>query len=199
MKAGVQAKTRGRPRDSTADRAILTTTMQLLAEVGLHGITIEAIAARAGVSRPTVYRRWRNLEEIVIAALVATVRPLRDPNTGDSRRDLFSMLSALVSDLDERVGLSVLGMHAALRGDSALASALRKRYLGPRAAVLSIVFARGVERAELRADLDPEVMRDLLFGPAIYHLLITGEPIGKRGLRASFDATWSAIAARPVR
>jgi AcrR family transcriptional regulator len=188
-------KTRGRPRDAAADDAILKTTLELLAEVGLHGMTIEAIAARAGVSRPTVYRRWRNREEIVIAALTAAVRPLRDPDTGDTQRDLFLMLSALAHDLDERVGSSVLGVHAALRTDSAFAAALRKRYLGPRAKVLSGVLTRGVRRAELRADLDPEIMRDLLFGPAIYRLLITGTPMSKRALTRAFEVTWSAIAA----
>jgi AcrR family transcriptional regulator len=189
---------RGRPRDGAADAAILKTTLELLASVGLHGMTIEAIAAAAGVSRPTIYRRWRSREEIVVAALMAAVRPLLDPDTGDTRRDLFSMLAALAQDLDEHVGLTVLGVHAALRSDAALAGLLRTQYLAPRAVVLSRVLKRGVQQGDLRADLSFDLMRDLVFGPLIYHLLITGKPLRKRDVALAFEAIWSAIAARGV-
>jgi AcrR family transcriptional regulator len=189
------AKPPGRPRDAATDKAIAKATLDLLAEVGLHGVTLEAIAARAGISRPTLYRRFPNREAIVIAALLGAVRPLRDPNLGSTRADLFAMLSALVDDLDERVGASVLGVHAALRSDPVLARPFRKQYLAPRAMVISAVLARGMERGELRSDLPADVLRDLIFGPAIYRLLITGKPMNERELDTTFEATWCAIAA----
>ncbi|HKP55683.1 MAG TPA: TetR-like C-terminal domain-containing protein [Polyangiales bacterium] len=62
--------------------------------------------------------------------------------------------------------------------------------------MLASVLARGIERGELHADLDPELMRDLLFGPAIYHLLITANRSGKRAPRTTVDATWNALCSR---
>jgi AcrR family transcriptional regulator len=187
----------GRPRSAAAEQAILTSTMALLAEVGLHGLTIGAIAARAGVGRPTVYRRWRSLEALVVAALISTVRPLRDLDTGDARRDLWLMLTGLTRDLRGRVGRGVLGVHAAVQAHSPLAQALRDHYLGPRARAFAAVVARGVASGQLRADLEPHLALDLLFGPPIYHLLLTGEPMGTRRLKATFAAVWRALAARP--
>ncbi len=172
--------------------------MELLGELGYQALTIEAIAARAGVGRPTVYRRWRTREEIVIAALTRFVRPLRDTGSGQVRDDLYQMLADLVSDLDARVGPSVLGVHAAIRPDSPLAEALLDRYLRPRAAILSRLFARGQALGQLRADLSEGTLRNLIFGPPIYHLLLTGEPMSPDELRVTFDAMWRAVAANPV-
>jgi AcrR family transcriptional regulator len=192
-------RTRGRPRDEAVDRRVLSATMDLLSEVGLHGLTIESVAARARVGRPALYRRWRSRDEVVVAALISTVRPLVDADTGDTRRDLLRMVQGLVHDLDAHRGRGVLGVHASIRPGTPLARALRERYLGPREVSLSAVLQRGLQRGTIRGDLEPEVVRDLLFGPPIYHLLITGAPMGEQLLEAAYGAVWEAIAAPPSR
>lgn len=80
----------------------------------------------------------------------------------------------------------------------AFADLLRKRHPGPRTAALSVVLHRGVVGGQLRPDLELGIMRDLTFGPPICRLLITGRPISKRALQASFGPAWSAIAAQPL-
>lgn len=98
------------------------------------------------------------------------------------------------SAVNSAVGPAVLGVHAALRPGTTLAETLRERYLGPRDQHLSTVLRRGVQRGHLRPDVDPAVIRDLIFGPPIYHLLITGTPMSEDMLRTGFELVWQAIA-----
>ncbi|CAL9362996.1 putative HTH-type transcriptional regulator [Actinosynnema sp. ALI-1.44] len=177
----------GRPRSAEIDRALTTATLDLLAEVGYDALTLDAVASRAGVSRPALYRRWPTKLHLVAHAALASV-PMPDPDTGDVREDLVRMANALVD------GLSwvVLAVHAEARRVPGLVDG----FLAERHAVVAEVVRRGVARGRLRADVDPELVCDLLFGPLVYHWLATDR---RRPAEEVFALVWPVISAdRPA-
>ncbi|TWP50153.1 TetR/AcrR family transcriptional regulator [Lentzea tibetensis] len=182
----------GRPRSAAVDRALTDATLALLDEVGLDALTLDAVAARAGVSRPALYRRWPSKLHLVAHVLMASVVPMPDPDTGSARTDLEQLAAALVG------GMSwvVLAVHAEARRVPELGERLYESFLAGRHALITSVVRRGVSRGELRADVDPELVRDLLFGPLVYHWLATG---AVRSPDEVFDLVWPVLSAAPPR
>ena len=164
----------GRPRSAEADAAILRATFELVGEVGFEALTMEGIADRAGVGKATLYRRWSSKEELVIAVIEEFVSEITIPDTGAIEGDLLHLMNEAVRVYRGRAGAVVAGLVPALTGDRPLAVALRTSFLKPRRAALRTVLERGVERGELRSDLDYELALDFLGGPLFYRLLITG-------------------------
>ncbi|MEV1114790.1 TetR-like C-terminal domain-containing protein [Actinosynnema sp. NPDC049800] len=174
----------GRPRNAEIDRALARATLDLLQEVGFDALALDAVAARAGVSRPALYRRWPTKLHLVAHVLLTDVVPMTDPDTGSAREDLLRLATALVD------GLSwvVLAVHAEARRVPGLVDG----FLADRHALVDEVVRRGVARGELRAGVDPELVRDLLFGPLVYHWLATD---GRRSPDAVFDLVWPLFTA----
>lgn len=180
---------RGRPRSADTDDLLLATTMSLLREVGYHGLTIEAVAARAGVGRPTVYRRWTNKDHLVVAALAAAVSHEDAPATGDPIENLRLRVVSLSRHLHQTgLGPIILGVYAAAQSNPDLAEALREGYLEPGTQWLASTVEQAIARKRLPADVDIELVRNLLFGPALYHLVLAGEPATDRLATAMFTA-----------
>ncbi|MEJ2858363.1 MULTISPECIES: TetR/AcrR family transcriptional regulator [unclassified Saccharothrix] len=173
----------GRPRSTEIDRALTDATLDLLTEVGYDALTLDAVASRAGVSRPALYRRWPTKLHLVANAALSSV-PMSDPDTGSAREDLLVLANALVD------GLSwvVLAVHAEARRVPGLVEG----FLGRRHAMVAEVVRRGVARGQLRADVDPELVRDLLFGPLVYHWLATDR---RRRAEDVFALVWPVLAA----
>ncbi|MFI7678818.1 TetR/AcrR family transcriptional regulator [Actinophytocola sp. NPDC049390] len=173
-----------RPRDPEVDRALTAATLALLDDVGFDALTLDAVATRAGVSRPALYRRWPTKLHLVAHVLTTSVVPMADPDTGSAREDLLLLAHALVD------GMSwvVLAVHAEARRVPELG--LYERFLAGRHALVAEVVRRGVTRGELRAGLDPELVRDLLFGPLVYHWLATGEEYPAERV---FDHVWPTL------
>ena len=172
----------GRPRDARADRAILETTLELIAERGVHAFRTEDVAARAGVGKGAIYRRYRSKDELVTAAVAALVREeIAVPNTGSTRADLLVLMREAVelyrSSLPARLMPNLIG---AMGEQPELARAIRDGFLAGRRAALSEVLRRGVERGDLRPDLDLELALDVLGGPLFYRLLVTGGPLDEQ-------------------
>ena len=168
-----------RPKDARADRAILETTLELIAERGAHAFRTEDVAARAGVGKGAIYRRYRSKEELVTAAVAALVREeIAVPDTGSTRGDLLALMREAVelyrSSLPGRLMPKLIG---AMADNPELARAVRDRFLAVRRSALSEVLRRGVERGDLRPDLDLELALDVLGGPLFYRLLVTGGPL----------------------
>jgi AcrR family transcriptional regulator len=169
----------GRPRDARADRAILEATLELIAELGVHEFRTEDVAARAGVGKGAIYRRYRSKDELVteaVAALVSDEIPI--PDTGSTRADLLELMRESVElyrgSLAGRLMPQLVG---AMAQKPDLAGAVRERFLAGRRAALSDVLRHGIERGDLRPDLDLELALDVLGGPLFFRLLITGGPI----------------------
>jgi len=172
----------GRPRDVRADRAILDATLELIAERGVHEFRTEDVASRAGVGKGAIYRRYRSKDELVTKAVAALVsEEIVVPDTGSTHADLLALMREAV----ELYGGSLPGrlmpnLVSAMAQRPELARAVREGFLAARRAALSEVLRRGVERGDLRPDLDLELALDVLGGPLIYRLLVTGGPLDEQ-------------------
>lgn len=172
----------GRPRDARADRAILEATLELIAELGVYEFRTEDVAARAGVGKGAIYRRYRSKDELVTAAVAALVNEeISVPDTGSTRADLLLLMREAVElyrgSLAGRLMRNLIG---AIAQKPELAQAVRDGFLERRRLALREVLRRGVERGDLRPDLDLELALDVLGGPLFYRLLVTGGPIDEQ-------------------
>jgi AcrR family transcriptional regulator len=171
---GVQApsRPRGRPRREAARGAIVEATLALLAERGFQAATMDAIAARAGVGKNTIYRRWDSKEELIADALheLAT-----EPDV-EEHDDLYTRLLAYLHDqerelADPRVGRLLPGLLGELESNPEFAAAWIDRVVRPRRQAIVEVLTVALERGELREGVDPDVIADLLLGPPLLRLL----------------------------
>jgi AcrR family transcriptional regulator len=167
----------GRPRDERTDRAILEATRELMAEVGVYEFRTADLAARAGVGKGAIYRRYGSKDQLVTAAIASLVsEEISVPDTGSTHNDLLVLMREAV-EVYRGPGAGRL-MPMARKPE--LAKAVREGFLTRRRAALSEVLRRGVERGDLRPDLDVELALDVLGGPLFYRLLITGGPIDEQ-------------------
>ncbi|MDQ1490194.1 MAG: hypothetical protein QOJ23_2708, partial [Actinomycetota bacterium] len=149
-------------RSRRAESAILEATIALLGEVGFSGLTIDGIAARAGVGKATIYRHWSSKAQVAVEAFTAFVPPLDDPDTGSFADDVRAVLIQIVDGLTNSPLAGILpSLVEAAERDPELEQ-LFKEFGSSRRAVLRDVFARAARRGELRDGLDPEVAIDVL-------------------------------------
>jgi AcrR family transcriptional regulator len=191
----------GRPRSVEAHDAILDATFELLKEVGYDALAMEAIAARAGVGKATVYRHWASKEALVAEALERFMRAIRVPDTGTTRDDLMMMMGSAVAMYREPSTHGLLSaLVAAMARSERIAQAVRSGFVAARRDALRQVLERAVARGDLRQELDLELALDLLGGPLFYRALITGGPIDERLTRDVVDVVLRGLAplSRPV-
>ena len=184
------------PRTRRTNRAILDATRELLAEDSVGRLTVEGVAARSGVAKTTIYRRWKGKDELALAVLidmVETVPPT--PDLGDTRAELAAFVEAVVGILrGTLMGRVMQGIVSDLATNPDLGGAFRERVVAVRLAEVRRLVARGVARGDLRPDADPELANELLFGPVYYRLLLSGAPLDP-GLAARVaNAAMSALA-----
>ena len=167
-------------RRARSDRAILAATRELLAEVGVPGLTIEGVAARSGVAKTTIYRRWRDRDELALAAvwddLISGLETPRD--VGDTRAELLAFVGPIVTVLQSPLMNSVIrGLTSEIAANSELSRTYREQTIEPRLEQLREVVERGIERGDLRADTEVRLAHELLVGPIFYRLLYSGQPL----------------------
>src|ERR1700735_55922 len=155
----------GRPRSEQAEQAIIDAALALFAEQGFEGVCVEAVAARAGVGKATIYRRWPNKEELLLAAFGSLKSPFPEPKGVSARDDLLAMVEVMCADkADPRKARR----YALLLGEGEKYPRLMARYkekrVGPRREVIRSVLRRGIETGELRPDTDIEVAVLALIG-----------------------------------
>ena len=170
---------RGRPRSQEADRAILTATAELLADRGLSAMSIEEVAARAGVGKTTIYRRWPSKGLLALDAFVTSFREAQPPNdTGTLRGDLLAALHAWVRAVTQTpMGRMLTSLIAEAQHDPELRGAWRDRVLEPLRVQHRIMLDRAIERGEIPASVDRDVVLDLFFGAAEHRLLLGHLPM----------------------
>jgi len=170
---------RGRPRSPEADRAILTAAVELLADRGLAAMSIEEVAARAGVGKATIYRRWPSKGLLALDAFVASFReeqPL--PDTGTLRGDLLAALHAWVRAVTlTAMGPMLTGLIAEAQHDLELRGAWRDRVIEPLRGQHRIMLDRAIARGEIPSSVDQDVVLDLFFGAAEHRLLLGHLPM----------------------
>jgi len=148
----------GRPRSEQAEQAIIEATLDLFAEQGFEGACVEAVAARAGVGKATIYRRWPNKEELLLAAFGSLKSPYPEPKGVSARDDLIAMLTVMCAD---RADPRKARRYALLLGEGEKYPRLMARYketvVEPRRDIMRAVIRRGIESGELRADTDVDI------------------------------------------
>ncbi len=172
----------GSSRSSRSERAraaILAATRELLAQGGVRELTIEGVAARSGVAKTTIYRRWHSKDELALAVLIDMVETVvAVPDLADSRSELIAFVKGAVRVLSKTLmGPVMKGLVSELATDSELASAFRNQVVALRIAEVERLLGRGVDRGELRPDIDLHLAHELLFGPVYYRLFLSGEPL----------------------
>jgi AcrR family transcriptional regulator len=155
------------------DRSLLRAALQLLAEEGYAALTMEAIAARAGVGKATLYRRWKSPQDVVTAAVADMVEEILVPDTGSLEEDLLALMTQAVAAYRGAMGRLLPGLLAAMAAYDGVAHAVRTRFLEGRRAALTAVLERGVARGELPPHIDVPLALDFLGGPLFYRLLVT--------------------------
>ena len=168
----------GRPRDPAVDAAILSAARELVVEAGYGSVTIEAVACRAGVGRPTVYRRWANKADLVFDALFEATETVPVPDTGDLVTDLVSMAQVVADDLSSPAAAQALvSVMADVGSDSESAAQVRQEVIRPRVADLAVVVERAQGQGSARHDVDPALVIHAIAGILYYYAAVLGEAI----------------------
>jgi AcrR family transcriptional regulator len=190
------AAPRGRPRSQEADRAILTATLELLAERGLDAMSIEEVAARAGVGKTTIYRRWTSKGLLALDAFVASFREEQaQPDTGTLRGDMLSALHAWVRAVTQTpMGPMLSGLIAEAQHDPELRGAWRDRVLEPLREQHRVMLDRAIARGEIAASVDRDVVLDLFFGAAEHRLLLGHLPMTGEFIAEVVDVILNGVA-----
>jgi AcrR family transcriptional regulator len=153
-----EARKPGRPRSEQAEQAIIDAALELFAERGVEGVCVEAVAAKAGVGKATIYRRWPSKEELLIAALGSLKSPMPDPQGATVREDLTEMVDVMVRDAaDPRYARQFAMLHGEGENYPKLMARYYETIIQPRREVIKAALQRGIDRGELRADLDVDV------------------------------------------
>ncbi|MFZ0300312.1 MAG: TetR/AcrR family transcriptional regulator [Candidatus Sulfotelmatobacter sp.] len=163
----------GRPRSEQARLAILRSTLKLLGKNGFSELTIEAVAAHAGVGKATVYRWWSKKAALIADAFASsTTRKLHFPDTGSVRTDMSQQMRQLIKVFCGRRGRIVSAILGGGQSDRDLITAFRERFLWPRRKEAYATLRRGILRGELRNDVDMDLILDSLYGPIYMRFLI---------------------------
>ncbi len=159
------ARRRGRPRSEQVDQAIIEAALALFAESGVQGLGIEAVAARAGVGKSTIYRRWPGKEELLVDALAALKTPLPEPSGVSVRDDLVGLLRVICNDMaDPRHARAAALLHGEGHKYPRLSARFIETVVEPRREVFRTVLRRGIEAGEIRADTDIDTALFMMTG-----------------------------------
>jgi AcrR family transcriptional regulator len=166
----------GRPRDARADAAILDAAAQVLAEQGPGGFSVDAVAARAGCGKATIYRRWASRSELLLETVELSAVDVPTPDTGSVREDLIILLGGLAGKMRGTVAQLLPAVLAEAAVNPEMGETFRQ-LAGERRARCYNVVVRGMERGELRSDIDADVVTDMLAGPIFQRVLFRHLPV----------------------
>ncbi|MGH8898315.1 MAG: TetR/AcrR family transcriptional regulator [Egibacteraceae bacterium] len=194
----VPSRPPGRPRSAQSHQAILDAALALLAESGIQRTSVEAIAARAGVGKATIYRRWQSKEELVADALEQLKPDSRMPDTGNLWRDVHTFIERAVT-VDEAVTRQIMALIIGSREHNPeFLDIYWSNCVAPRRGAIAERLERAKAAGEIRADIDADLAMDLVIGAALYRVLLKPppEPFGVY-LRRAFETLWHGIKSRP--
>jgi AcrR family transcriptional regulator len=182
-------------RPCRSEDAILQATFDLVAEHGVGGVTVDAVAARAGVGKQTIYRHWGSRAKLIHAAISCMTLEDELPDTGTLRGDLALLLRQLVVFLGHSDAGRVLpSLIDAAERDPELYE-LRQVHIAQRRAIFEHVLRRGMERGELPAAADLDLLTDLLVGPFFYKRLVSQRAVDDVDVEKVLDLVLAAVGA----
>ena len=179
----------GRKRDHTRDPEILDAALEVLAETGYDGMTIDMVAARAKAGKATLYRRWASKGELVIDAVACMkqIDPDAIPDTGTLRGDLVAMIKPhALHDADKRLRI-MGGIASMLSRDPELADAAFAAIVEPRASVNRMLLQRAIDRGEIPANTDVEMISMVSQSMATYRTIMLRKPVDRAFLISIID------------
>jgi AcrR family transcriptional regulator len=187
----------GRPRSESRRTAILAAAGELMLEGGLSAATMEAIAARAGVGKATIYKWWPSRGAVALEGFMVSAAGSWSLPEGASAPEALRVLatSAVRLFVGTPAGQLMRALAADAQSQPEIALALREQWFGPRRAVVAEIIRKGVEDGELRAGLDVPATVDLVFAPIYYRLLFSHEPLDEEFAARSIEHVLQGIAA----
>jgi AcrR family transcriptional regulator len=188
---------KGRRRSETSRKAILDATYELLKTVGFHQMSIEGVAARAGVGKATIYRWWRSKGVLAVEAFMEAVAPsIAFRDTGSARADIERQMKILAEAYRGRTGEIFTEMIGFSQYDAEMREALFVGYLKPRRAAAKATMQRGIDQGEFLPNLDLEALVDALYGPLIYRMLTGHYPIDNNFINQTKRVVFEGIIRR---
>ncbi|NED96622.1 TetR/AcrR family transcriptional regulator [Phytoactinopolyspora alkaliphila] len=185
----------GRPRDPAIDRSVLEATLAVLREYGYAGFSLEGVAARAGTTKPSIARRWRRRQELIIAALTTVLVRPPVPDTGCTRCDLIDGVELLVDAVIRRMPPGVLApLIAECAPDPELNQKLTDALVRPPREALMQTVRRAIDRGHLRPDTDAELVVDLLASLVFQGSLLADAPFCSERAADAVDLVLRGVA-----
>ena len=179
-------------RTERSKQAILDATRELMnADGGVRTLTVEAVAARSGVAKTTIYRRWRDKWELALDAVMIDMLPrfANPTDVGDTRKELLTFLDSVTKLwASPPYGPAMQGLVSQIATEPELARVYREQVVEPRREQLRPVIERGIARGDLRPDTDLRLVHELLVGPILYRLLLSGPPLDRKLTTSLVDA-----------
>ncbi|MFT3852746.1 MAG: TetR/AcrR family transcriptional regulator [Ilumatobacteraceae bacterium] len=189
----VERPRRGRPLDEACRPAILDATLDLVADVGYAGMTVDGVAQRAGVGKATIYRRWPSKESLLIEAWRSCIAPMPEPDTGSLRGDLDLMFNAVNHGRPDDVMRRIFPQMIAASKVDEDAHAAYQVFVGERRRPLHAVLARAQRRGELPAGADLGLIHDLLVAPLVYRWLVSDGDVGPDVVQVIVDIVLTGV------
>lgn len=192
----IPAKPRaGRPRSAESRRAIIQSAMHILQNDGYAALNIEAIAARAGVSKQTIYRWWPSAAFIVLEALTADMQDqdVLTPDTGSLKGDLLDLVRPTVRALAAKRGPVFKALIAEAQADARFAEAFRASLMAAHRDIVRAIVGRAQLRGECAFDADIDLVADMIYGPMLYRLLNAHAPLEETFAYNLVDATLASL------
>lgn len=181
----------GRRRDHTRDAEILDAALEVLAETGYDGMTIDMVAARAKAGKATVYRRWSSKSELVVEAISCLKKNSLDldhvPDTGTLRGDLVAMIRPHAIEDGEKKLQVMAGITSMLARNPELVDAVTAAIVEPRAALNRMLMRRAIDRGEIPADTDVDTLAMIMPSMTAYRVLILQKPVDREFLLSLID------------
>jgi AcrR family transcriptional regulator len=191
---------RGRPRSERAQRAIVDAARYLLEEGGYSAATIEAIAARAGVAKTTIYRWWPNRAALLVDLLVAEANSAAPPpETGDGLQSLKKELKGVAAAINGLSGRLLTSLLGEAQTDPEIRDALLNRLFYLRTRHTAGAIGRAQAAGDIRADVPPHLAVDLFFGPLFYRMFVQHAPVNETVVKQVFQYTLEGLRPRSAK
>jgi AcrR family transcriptional regulator len=188
--------TRGRPRNPAIDTAILSATRGLLLEVGYANLAMEAVAARAGISKPTLYLRYPTRAVLVVEAIFGKTKVRATPNTGSIRTDLYEAYDWAVEEFSApEARAAIPGLLAEVAASAELAQLIRTVVIGPEYDRVRAQMEQAQRRGEIRHDVDLDLVVDAFIGTALARVTLLDHAVDHAYGKRLVDLLLDGIAA----
>lgn len=182
-----------RTRSETARQKVLTAALKLIAEKGLGGFTVDAVAKSSGVAKTTIYRHWQNGPKLLFETIATVIKPVPTPDTGSLREDLITIHNHFVPMMRDPAMLRLmLGIMGRSMTDERYRK-LKTEFMAERHRPLIEVIENAKARGELPTNLDPEFAINIIEGPFAARMIMRGEAIPLEDIPIMVDTTLGGL------